>query len=376
MLVVILCARYEEAHHTRLVLAKAGLNVREVVVNSALHHETEMSDINNNKLQIEIYSTDRMGSPEASIATVQLIIKRKPYWIFMTGVCAGHPKKTALGDVIVAESAVDIRSGKIGPQGIAHDSRVHTINRYLNQFIKSIQEKLETSPDTWNALLTVKRPITRRHKMDAILNLLFSHKSSIAASAGAAAVAASIIWQLLQPIFSHRSRGSIPRSEIQRQMITLCNRGECSDLLDKLVERKEITHDEKEDVFYLNDEQIKQVQKMVQRDVFPKPDPTLPKIVSGVLGTDSLVVANMQSQDWVDLEKELAQRNLVAIEMEASGLYNATAAMNESNNDRNNPITHTILVKGVSDLASPDKDDQFHDYGKQVSAVFVYQFLY
>ena len=369
MLVIIFCARFEEAHHVSLVFTKAGLNVREVIVNSALHHETEMTDVSNKKLKIEIYSTDKMGSREMSTTTVHLTISRKPYWIFMTGVCAGHPKKTSLGDVIVAESAVDIRSGKIG----LHDSYVHRINRNLNPFIQSIREKLEASPNMWDELLTIKRPTTRMHKIEAILNLLFSHKSSSALSAGTATGAASIRWQIVHSIFVHRSRDSIHRSVIQHQMATLCNQGEGTELLDKLVERKQITHDEKNDVFYLNNDQTEQVRKMIQRDTFLKIESTFPKVISGVLGTNSVVLANMQTQDWIDIEKELAQRNLVAIEMDASGLYSATAAMNESNN---NHITQTILVKGVSDLAGPDKDDQFQDYGKQVLGVFVYHFLY
>jgi hypothetical protein len=32
-------------------------------------------------------------------------------------------------------------------------------------------------------------------------------------------------------------------------------------------------------------------------------------------------------------------------------------------------------MKGVSDVGDPEKDDQFHDYGKQISGAFMYEFL-
>lgn len=57
-------------------------------------------------------SASRVGMPSASIISLKLISAFKPKYLAMTGITAGVPGKTRLGDVIAADPSWDWGSGK------------------------------------------------------------------------------------------------------------------------------------------------------------------------------------------------------------------------------------------------------------------------
>ena len=64
--------------------------------------------------------------------------------------------------------------------------------------------------------------------------------------------------------------------------------------------------------------------------------------------------------------REKYNRNTVALNMEAATFYRALRAI---------PHIHALVVKGVCDYADMNKDDAYHDYAAQVSAVYLLSFI-
>jgi nucleoside phosphorylase len=380
ILVIIICARYDEAEQTRKVFEHNGIIVRETTQDARLYHSSTMFDVKNRQINIEFHSIDKMGSVATATSALQMMITRRPSWLFMTGVCAGHPGKTHLGDVVIAQKTLDICAGKAGTNEFLHGGTRYEINPNLNNFIESIREKLQRD-NLWKSLVPNQRPVSQRYKTDLMLKILYQHRRHCEDTERHHS---SWIQYLLSFfVGSNPSRFGIPPLDILTCLNNhdvLCDDEEYSNLLHKLsrdlgvsVQQYNYNHIDK---YYLNDQQYTDIGRLINNAKLAKPDPTSPSVIKGTLGTDlSTVRADLDTEKWVALAKEVADRDLLAIEMEAHGLYHATQAINDSDHQQTRPIVQTILVKGVSDLADPDKDDQFHTYGKQVSAVFVYMFL-
>lgn len=403
ILAIVLCAKYEEARHIREVFSRANLQIQELTQNGTLCHKTTMSDCEQRPINIEIYSIEKMGSVASATVAMKLIMERDPCLMFMGGICAGNPNKAKLGDIIVAEKVVDITSGKVGTTGYAHDVETYSINSNLNNYIESVKEKLYRNSSRWQKLLSIPRPFTQRYKKEYILAMLYKRRKEAKSSAHTrwsltamllmlivSCTSGWVICWLIFVILSWISgclfgkslnvsySAKVHRLIIQKQLSGYADYDECLKLLNMLSADKNppITHDKRTDTYYTSRDQYDRVCDATSIDGVLKTDPTTPEIIRGVLGTNpSAVVASMSDKDWCDLSEKLAQRNLVGLEMEGHGLYNATNTFNDCN-DQKRSIVKTIVVKGVSDLASSEKDDQFHDYAKQISAVFIHEFLY
>lgn len=383
LLVVILCARYEEAKQTRRVFEHNGIEIHEKTRDGRLYHSATMYDSEHHAIQIEFYSIEQMGSLAAATSASEIITARKPYWLWMTGVCAGHPGKVRLGDVVIAQRTLDICAGKAGTAEFLHGGSRYEINPNLNNFIESLREKLELH-SLWKTLVPEQRRLSQRYKTHQILKILYQHRSHYQNTERR--YSSWIQYVLSFFIRANASRFGMLRSEILtslRETDVLCDEEECSNLLNKLSIRNQsgatvqVYNENHINKYYLDDQGYVEIGRVLNNSAeFLRPDPTSPSVIRGTLGTDlSTVRADLDTEKWVALAKEVADRDLVALEMEAHGLYHATDAINNSDNQEDRPIVQTILVKGVSDLADPDKDDQFQTYGKQVSAAFVYMFL-
>lgn len=64
------------------------------------------------KITVSAAFTSRMGMVETALKTSIAITQLRPKLIVMTGICAGVPTKSKLGDVIFAEFAWDFQNGK------------------------------------------------------------------------------------------------------------------------------------------------------------------------------------------------------------------------------------------------------------------------
>jgi len=360
--VILLCAKFEEAFEARKIFQHLQLPVIPRFHGKLFYHSVDFLDLNQHSFHLEIYScTDRVGGNIASAVATSLLEHKSPDWLFMTGVCAGHPDKTTLGDLVIADRAVEFRAGKIVEGGqIQHGSEVPSINPYLRDPIKETAEQLKGQ---WSNLVPIARPVSQRYKQEMLLQILCLHRRDQE--------------KLLPSTASHSAPGGfwgLSLQMIQEQLDPQTwEEGESTSLLNRLsqLEPPKVTYCEISYQYYLDDAQYNQVRSLLGRGNYPKKDPKEPRVTVGVMATDSAVRADMSAQNWTQVAAELAQRELVGLEMEASGLYEAVRLFN----DRSSKRAQAILIKGVSDLASPDKDDQYHSYGKQISAAFVYQFL-
>jgi nucleoside phosphorylase len=358
--VILLCARFEEALEARKMFQDLQIPIIQKFRGKVFYHSVDFVDIHQHQFHVEIYScTDLAGSNTASAVATSLLEHKNPHWIFMTGVCAGHPNKTFLGDVIVASSVVDLRAGKVVFGGrILHGSELPSINACLMDPIKDIGEKLKGQ---WSKLVRVHRPVSQRYKQEFLLQLLCLHREKKSLSSSSSNSAPGDSWGL-------------SLQTIQEQLDSkIWQEGESAAVINQLsqLDPPKVTYCNVSFKYYLNDVQYREIGSSIGRGNYPKKDPTEPQVRVGVMATDSAVRADMSPADWTQMATELAQRDLVGLEMEASGLYQAVRLFNARSSNR----VQTILIKGVSDLASPDKDDQYHSYGKRASAVFMYQFL-
>ena len=358
--VIILCARFEEALQACKTLEYYQLPVVRKLEGRILYYSVSFTDTDQHPFQLEIYScTDQAGSITTSAITTRLLHHRRPHWLFMTGICAGHPNKASLGDLIIADRAVELRAGKVILSGqVQHGGRVPAINQLLRDPIQDISQKLKTR---WSGLVPTPRPRTQRYKKEVLLHILYQYRQSQERPPNATTPAPGDLWGL-------------PLQDIQTRLETdIWVEGESASLLNKLNHQdpSEVSYCETSCRYYLNDLQFHQIRNRIGRGNYPEKDPIEPRVHLGVMASDSVVRADMSASDWNTMATELAQRDLIGLEMEASGLYEAMRIYNDQNSDR----VQGILVKGISDLASPEKDDQYHEYGKQIAVVFVYQFL-
>ena len=340
---VVLCAKYEEAYAFRQVLKHQRATEDERSQGSLLYHLLTIKDLNNRTFEIQIYCPrNQAGSVITATDVISILNRLSPHWVFMTGICAGNPKETVLGDVIIAEKIVDVRYGKIDHAGIHHDIRPLTIDAYLSTAIYETKNALRGA---WSKYIVTPRPMTRRYQEQAIRKLLHGNYPG---------------YTFLPDIML-----GIPG--------TFESKEECGVVLSGLTsaDPSGITRciDGK---YALNSLQYEELTILIRDTTFPKLDTKEPEVYSGTLLTDvSAVRADIDEKRWTQYGEKIGARDLYGLEMEGIGLYEAIETINR---DRN-PKIKFMLVKGVSDYAGEKKDDQFHEYGKQASAVFVYEFL-
>ena len=63
---------------------------------------------------------------------------------------------------------------------------------------------------------------------------------------------------------------------------------------------------------------------------------------------------------------QLRVRTAWAVEMEGYAFYRAVADF---------PRTRSMVVKGVCDYADPEKDDSYHQYASELSAIYMAEFV-
>src|SRR5262249_1337017 len=97
---------------------------------------------------------------------------------------------------------------------------------------------------------------------------------------------------------------------------------------------------------------------------WPNPPDTIVKLLIGPLASGSAVLADGD----VVAEIKNQHRNLLAVEMEAYGLY---AAANLSASSR----PTAFALKAVCDFADPDKRDEFQSFAAYTSAETVREFF-
>jgi len=340
---VVLCAKYEEARAFRLVLKDQGAAETSKAMGSLLYHILIIQDIDNKPFEIQVYCPrDEPGAVMAAADVTSIIGQLSPHWVFMTGICAANPLKAAVGDVMVAKRVVDYWYGKRDRNGTHHDIRPLAIDEYLSTAIMETADSLKGS---WDRFVKRSRPVSRRYQKDAVSRVLYDKYST--------GMYIPEIMSVIPEVFESKE--------------------DCFRVLESLTVSSPpqiiCSQDGKYSLDLLRYEELT---KLIRVRTFPTPDAKEPKVHNGTLLTDvSAVVADLDEEKWSQYENEIGARDLYGLEMEGIGLYESMEVINRNRSEK----IKFMLVKGVSDYASDEKDDKFHEYGKQVSAAFVYQLL-
>ena len=363
--IVILCAKFEEAEQFRQTLCDLGSPVREVRHDNIVYDHLDFQDLDGYPLSLDLYSGGtESGSVMSSEMATQILHQTQPHWLLMTGVCAGNPHKVNLGDLIIADRVWDLRSGKAVVGQILPELHVPSINPHLSDPIQRTIKMIEQQSQGWSSLIRVNRPISPRYKKEVLRQILYDHR----------------IQQEQQD--SAQAPGEIYGLEIRDiqtrvQSHASCPFQECAALLKKMSQATTplIRFCERSFKYYLDADQEREIRRLRSQGQFPMPDPTQPQVALGIVATDlSTVRADLSPDDWRRMEEE-GDRNVLGLEMEGYGIYQAVYRYNTQHHSEPRPQTQALLVKGVSDVGDPEKDDEFHKYGKRIAAGFVYQFL-
>ena len=261
----------------------------------------------------------QMGGVATAMAATRLTDLLTPGCLAMCGVCAGHPEKTDLGDVVIADRVFHHDQGKLKAGGLEADLWVYSLNaRWLHaaQDLVGPAEGFHgyvTSEDEagqrWfiEQLLAGRDPMRsaalRRHvpdaRREAILESLRGKLGYVSFQGGA---------------FSLTEAGRIAGQEQRAFRATL------------VTERPYHVH-------------------------------------VGPIGSGNAVVAD--GGIWDRLAEDQGMRKALAVEMEA-------ASVGQLAHERSLPF---VVVKGVMDHADQGKDDRFKGFAARVSAEVLLELL-
>ena len=266
-------------------------------------------------LSVAIARPTRMGGRNVAAVTAVLTDRLKPRCVAMCGVCAGNPRATAPGDVIVAAPAYEWDEGK------------HIDNVFRPDYQQFPQDS------RWV-----------RAAQDFVPAGLPSY--------GAATPAEAAVW-FLERLY----RGQNPRTDPARDRYFP---GITWGAQLKLLESEGL-------VEWRNGQSTLTGagHEYIERALYFAVDgpARLPFVVrAGAMASGSAVVA--MSGIWDDLEAR--QRDILALDMEAATI--ATVAHERQ-------VPHWLVAKGVMDHADPAKGDRFKAFAAKASAEVLFALL-
>jgi nucleoside phosphorylase len=260
---------------------------------------------------------DRMGGRVTGPFATALVEKLHPTCLAMSGICAGNPKVTGLGDVIVAEVAYEYDEGKTTEDGFDPDHRQIPLDR---RWVRAAQE---FSP----ADLPSHGPATAREAETWLLEALLAgtdpreHPARDRYLPGPA-------WSLVPAALAER--GLIARSARGGWRLTSAGR-----------------------------EYI----KTFRYDVVDCPQRLPYAVVTGPMASGSGVVSD--GRTWKRL-RAAGVRTVAGMEMEAATI--ATVAQSRR-------VPFWLIAKGVVDHADPRKDDRYQRFAARNSAEVLFALL-
>jgi nucleoside phosphorylase/CheY-like chemotaxis protein len=159
----IICALNDPEFKQILKLSKDWKTVNNI--NSSIEFYETVFKRDSKELSVIAVSINQMGMVSTSILATQMIELFRPKYLTMTGIAAGIPGKTELGEVLVIEYSWDYNSGKIKTDADGHkkfevDMRQESLDRdlYNNMnvlkndaiFLNELHTKYEgTKPKTY-----------------------------------------------------------------------------------------------------------------------------------------------------------------------------------------------------------------------------------
>jgi nucleoside phosphorylase len=240
----------------------------------------------------------------------------------MSGICAGDPKKVKLGDLVVANKAFKYDSGKMTfDAGGQPEHLLDTDTKGPDQSTLNFAANFRD----WTAEAErLERPISRRQQRDWLLNALLND---------------------LTPHIDDLDEQQLDRfAPTWRELVSELQQGESPELTSNLA---------------LRDKTL--VGKLKFSRVFPFLDPPKP---TGYLAT--MASGSMVRSDHPFKHVQRPVRTAWALEMEGYAFYRAVA---------DHPRIRSLVVKGVCDYADSEKDDSYHEYASEVSAIYMGEFI-
>jgi len=134
-LVLIITALPEEYEGVRRAALQASANSNRGVASweektdgSLMYLQAEYKSEDNSIFSVALARPTRMGATATAPLIAALASKLNPFCLAMSGVCAGNPASSALGDVIIAEMVYNYEEGKLNATGFEGDYRQFTMS--------------------------------------------------------------------------------------------------------------------------------------------------------------------------------------------------------------------------------------------------------
>jgi nucleoside phosphorylase len=325
--VCLICAMREEGQAVIKVLSQIFKTSFEPRF-SRRHRQYHAAAITNSRqetLSVHVSWPAANGPEEMNLHTSAVLEEFRPRFAGMCGICAGDPRHVALGDIIVATRAFKSDGGKFvsgsddRPKHL-FDLETRGPDEDTRQFAANFQPDLATL----GSLLKLHRPISKRQQRDWLLNALLDENT---------------------PRVHNLDQDELNKfAPMWKTIVSEMKEGPNPTLTENLSLR----------------DKAKVKRKNLLRH-FPYTDPAEPKVYLKPMASGSAVRADRPFE-----EIQQPVRTAWAIEMEGYPFYRAAADF---------PTTHSLVVKAVSDYADPDKDDSYHQYAAELSAVYMANFV-
>jgi nucleoside phosphorylase len=321
----IICALPEEADTFMRTLALHDAVVFEKAFSKRSRREYRYATLQNNvgeRLKLLVSWPPGYGAVETSLHLKPILEEFNPRFVAMTGICAGDQHKVKLGDIIVADRTFTYDNGKFvrdeNRQVYLHDTDTRHADPTVLQFVRMF--------DAWKpSVASLVRPCSRRQQREWLL------------------------CQLLERTTPHVD--NIPREILERNAPAW----------------RKIVHElQGKPHYYLTKERMLRDKARIEElfyseDIFPFQDPVLPTCYIAPMASGSAV----RGDDPFETIR-IPVRGTAGIDMEGATFYRTLVDF---------PGIHSLLVKGVADYADREKDDAYHSYAAEVSALYVWSFI-
>jgi nucleoside phosphorylase len=324
--VCIICAMREEGEAAiKVFLERYGVKFEPkfTLGKKRQYNYTTITNDAKEPLTIQVSWPAGNGPEEISLHTSHILNEFRPRFAGMSGICAGDPKKVKLGDLVVATKAFKYDSGKmvVGAEGqLEHlpDADTKGPDQGTLNFIANF--------NGWaKAADLLERPISRLQQRDWLLNALLND---------------------LTPHIDDLDEQQLARfAPAWRDLVSELQQGESPELTSNLALR------DKNRIRRLKFSPV----------IFPFLDPPKPTGYLAAMASGSMVRSD---RPFKHVQRPV--RTAWALEMEGYAFYRAVA---------DHPGIRSLVVKGVCDYADPEKDDSYHGYASEISAIYMAEFI-
>ncbi|MHA7630538.1 tetratricopeptide repeat protein [Corallococcus sp. M7] len=278
-------------------------------------------------LRVVVAQAGDMGGVAAANALLPLVEAYRPRCVAMSGVCAGHPRKTSLGDVIAPERLFFHDTGKREPDGVKQDLKTYNLPDAWKVALEHFDFKTRFQNQEW----WKKRPISYEWQENWVLAIL--HQGVADPASHPDCETSCPQWEKVIELLWNSG-------DVELGTLTLTEKGR------KRIGAVLIKH----------------------RNQLPDLAPT------GTMRPFKVHVAPMGSGNQVvedeaiwDLISE-SMRKTLGLEMEAA----AIGAVAHAQSDKN---LKALVMKGVMDFANQGRDDHFKQFAARASAECLLAFL-